>query len=108
MGESKGQKPMSKDELISQLQQQNRYLMVELRKQNEEGFYKRLDYLFKVVEHAKLFVEVDKDFVLKTVAEIVDTITIEVPEEVGTYAEASETKECTPESGCVCVPEKAE
>ena len=74
-----GQKPVqkiSKEELIDQLQQQNKYLMGHLQKQQEDGFYKRLDYLFKVVENAKLFIELDKDFVLKSVSEIIDTITM--------------------------------
>lgn len=83
---------LSKDELIDQLQQQNKYLMGHLQKQQEDGFYKRLDYLFKIVENAKLFIELDKDFVLKSVAEIVDTITIPVPE--------PQTKEC--DSDCDC------
>ena len=67
---------LSKDELIDQLQQQNKYLIGHLQKQQEEGFYKRLDYLFKVIENAKLFIELDKDFVLKSVDEIIETMTM--------------------------------
>lgn len=73
---AKPEQKLSKDELIDQLQQQNKYLATHLQKQQEEGFFKRLDYLFKVVENAKLFIELDKDFVLKAVSEIVNTITI--------------------------------
>lgn len=86
MGEEKKVQAKANQELTreqlknacDQLQQQNKFLLEQIQKQNEIGFYKRLDYLFEVTKNASLFIELDKDFVKRCVAEIVDTITIPV------------------------------
>jgi hypothetical protein len=81
MGEDiKEQKKLSYEELgnvAGQLQQQNKFLLEQLQKQQGESFYKRLDYLFKVVELKEVFPE---EFIGDCIDEIVSTITI--PEEV--------------------------
>ena len=95
MGEEvKEKKELSHEELknvANQLQQQNKFLIEQLKKQQEEGFYKRLDYLFKVVEFPQLFLKSDEDFVMKCVNEIVDTITI--PDETKSTEEPLDTKQ---------------
>lgn len=80
MGENKEKKELSHEELknvAGQLQQQNKFLIEQLQKQQGEGFYKRLDYLFKVVEFNGVFPE---EFIGSCIDEIVSAITI--PEEV--------------------------
>lgn len=69
-------KALSYDELkniASQLQQQNAFLIEQLKKTNDESFYKRIDFLFKVIEFNKLFPE---EFVQKCVTGLIETITI--------------------------------
>lgn len=79
MGEKSAEKKkLSYEELnnvAGQLQQQNKFLMEQLQKQNSESFYKRLDYLYKTIEFKSVFPE---EFVSECVNEIVDTITIKV------------------------------
>lgn len=80
MGENKKDEKLSYEELSNvagQLQQQNKFLIEQLKKTQEEGFYKRLDYLYKTVELNEFFPE---DFVFNCVNEIIGTMTI--PEEV--------------------------
>lgn len=81
------QKKLTYEELSNvagQLQQQNKFLLEQLQKQNGESFYKRLDYLFKIVEMKDSF---SKEFVNNCIDEIGDTITIK-PEDI----QQSETK----------------
>jgi len=80
MGENKEKKELSHEELknvAGQLQQQNKFLIEQLQKQQGESFYKRLDYLYKTLEFRGVFPE---EFIGKCIDEIVSTITI--PEEV--------------------------
>jgi hypothetical protein len=79
MGEKevKEQKKLSYDELSNvavQLQQQNKFLLEQLQKQQGESFYKRLDYLFEVVKLKDVFQE---KFINSCIDEIVGTITIQ-------------------------------
>ena len=80
MGENKEKKELSHEELknvAGQLQQQNKFLIEQLQKQQGESFYKRLDYLYKTIEFKEVFPE---EFIGYCIDEIVSTITI--PEEV--------------------------
>jgi len=73
-------KELSMDELknvVNQLQQQNKFLIEQFKKHNEESFYKRMDYLFKVLENKSLF---DEKFAFNCSMEIQETLTI--PEEI--------------------------
>ena len=60
-----------------QLNAQNQQLRVALNEANLTNLYKRLDYLFKVVENGHMF---KQDFLEKCIAEIEEIMT--VPEEV--------------------------
>lgn len=76
MGEDK---KATYDELknyVSQLQQQNKYLAEQFVKNQDERLYKRIDYLFKVIENNNVF---GIDFVNKCVEELEAILTI--PEE---------------------------
>jgi hypothetical protein len=76
MGENKEKKELSHEELknvAGQLQQQNKFLIEQLQKNQGESFYKRLDYLFKVIEFNGIFPE---KFLCDCIDEIVSTITI--------------------------------
>ena len=78
MGEKKveEQKKLSYDELgnvASQLQQQNKFLIEQLQKNQGEAFYKRLDYLYKTIELKEVF---PPEFLGACIDEIVSTITI--------------------------------
>jgi len=75
MGEEK--KELSYEELknvAGQLQQQNKFLLEQLNKQDGESFYKRLDYLYKTVEFKEVFPE---EFITYCIDEIVSTITVD-------------------------------
>lgn len=74
-------KQLSYDQLkniAGQLQQQNMQLRKALTESNYTNMFKRLDYLFKVIEFAHMFSD---DFVQKCSAEIETSITI--PEDRG-------------------------
>ena len=76
-GESKKENPskLSYEQLsnvASQLNQQNQQLMMRLR--SVDNMFKRLDYLFKVVENA---VEFKEEFVTKCTEEIEDMMTLQ-------------------------------
>ena len=77
MGEKvKEEKKLSYEELsnaANQLQQQNKFLIEQLQKQQGEWFYKRLDYLYKTIEFKEVFPE---EFIGSCIDEIVSTITI--------------------------------
>ena len=88
--ETKGTEKMSYEQLeqvAHQLSEQARQLYTQLQKSNLNNMFKRLDYLFKVVENGNIF---NKDFLDKCINEIENIIT--VPEEV------VEEKEDTPDN----------
>ena len=67
------------ENIAYQLSDQNRQLHADLAKAQETGFFKRLDYLFKVVEDVDAF---SFDFYTKCVQEIETIMTIpELPVE---------------------------
>lgn len=75
-------KKYSYDELnniCNQLMQQNQNLLKQLQNMNIGNMFRRLDYLFKVVEYGNAFN--DADFVGACVDEIKDLITIPKQEE---------------------------
>ena len=70
----KEQKKLSYEELqnvASQLSQQNQQLNIMLQQANMTNIFKRLDYLFKILENKNCF---DSDFVITCVDEIKDII----------------------------------
>ena len=70
---------MSYDQLESvahQLSEQNRQMFAKIQELNMANIFKRLDYLFKVVENGHMF---QQDFLEKCIAEIEELLT--VPEE---------------------------
>lgn len=72
---------MSYDQLESvahQLSEQNRQLFAKLQELNMANMFKRLDYLFKVIENGYMF---KQDFLEKCIAEIESLITIPKQEE---------------------------
>jgi len=73
------------ENVAHQLSEQARQLYAELQKANMTNIFKRLDYLFKVVENAHAF---NEEFVDKCVAEIEELIT--VPETESTENKAEE------------------
>lgn len=77
----KGDTPkMSYDDLVAtchQLRDQVTTLYSELQRVNNTNFFKRLDYLFAVVENAEIFEDYSKkDFVQYCVDEISETMTL--------------------------------
>lgn len=67
------------EQLAAQLGEQNRQLYTRLQSAENTAFFKRMDYLFKVLEHAHIF---DEQFVQNCVAELQEVITItEEPKE---------------------------
>ena len=73
------------ENVAHQLSEQARQLYAELQKANMTNIFKRLDYLFKVVENAHAF---NEEFVAKCVAEVEEVIT--VPENEGEAEEKPE------------------
>lgn len=76
----KEQKKLSYEELqnvASQLSQQNQQLNIMLQQANITNIFKRLDYLFKILENKGCF---DSDFVITCADEIKDIITGPVEE----------------------------
>lgn len=66
------------ENIAHQLSEQAKQLYARLQEANMTNMFKRLDYLFKVVENAHAFSE---GFVAKCVSEIEDMIAIPEPEE---------------------------
>ena len=64
------------ENVAHQLSEQNRQLFAKLQELNMANVFKRLDYLFKVVENGHMF---KQDFLEKCIAEIESLI--EVPEQ---------------------------
>ena len=72
---------MSYEQLESvahQLSEQNRQLFAKLQELNIANMFKRLDYLFKVVENAHMF---EQGFLEKCIAEIESLMTVPEQEE---------------------------
>lgn len=65
------------EQIAHQLSEQARQLYSQLQKSNMTNMFKRLDYLFKVVENGHMF---KQNFLEKCIAEIEELMT--VPEEV--------------------------
>ena len=65
------------EQIAHQLSEQARKLYSQLQQSNMTNMFKRLDYLFKVVENGHMF---KQDFLEKCIAEIEELMT--VPEEV--------------------------
>ena len=65
------------ENIAHQLSEQARQLYSQLQQSNMTNMFKRLDYLFKVVENGHMF---KQDFLEKCIAEIEELMT--VPEEV--------------------------
>ena len=74
-------------QVAHQLSEQTRQLYEQLQKANLTNMFKRLDYLFKVVENAHMFSE---DFVKQCTEEIVDTITLPDPKDTEQSEESTE------------------
>ncbi len=66
------------ENIAHQLSEQNRQLFAKLQEQNMANIFKRLDYLFKVVENGHIF---KQDFLEKCIAEIESLMTVPEQEE---------------------------
>lgn len=66
------------EQVAHQLSEQARQLYSQLQKSNLNNMFKRLDYLFKIVENSHMF---NQDFLEKCIKEIEDIMTI--PESEG-------------------------
>lgn len=75
------------EQVAHQLSEQARQLYSQLQKSNLTNMFKRLDYLFKVVENGHMF---KQDFLEKCINEIEDIMT--VPEESGDNKEETPDK----------------
>ena len=64
--------------IAHQLSEQNVQLVRKLQEANMQNMFARLNFLFKVVEFGARF---PKEFLDKSVAEIVDIMTVDVPEQ---------------------------
>lgn len=64
------------EQVAHQLSEQTRQLYSQLQKSNLTNMFKRLDYLFRVVENGHMF---EQDFLKRCISEIEDIMT--VPEE---------------------------
>lgn len=74
------------EQIAHQLSEQSRQLYGQLQKANLSNMFKRLDYLFKVIENSRMF---SQSFISKCVDEIEGTITL--PED--TKDEVEDSKE---------------
>lgn len=66
------------ENVAHQLSEQNRQLFAKLQELNMANVFKRLDYLFKVVENGHMF---KQDFLEKSIAEIESLMTVSEQEE---------------------------
>ena len=90
MGEKKEvvkeKKELTYDELknvAGQLQQQNKFLIEQLQKNEYADLHKRIEYLFKVLEHKNTFANTDNGFVGEVISELISILKIEKQPEVG-------------------------
>ena len=77
------------EQVAHQLSEQARQLYSQLQKSNMTNMFKRLDYLFKVVENGHIF---KQDFFEKCIAEIEELMTVPEVEEDNKEEETSDTK----------------
>ena len=84
MGEKKGvvkeKKELTYDELknvAGQLQQQNKFLIEQLQKNEYADLHKRIEYLFKVLEHKNTFANTDNGFVDDVISELISILKID-------------------------------
>ena len=82
MGEKevKEKKELTYDELknvAGQLQQQNKFLIEQLQKNEYADLHKRIEYLFKVLEHKNTFANTDNGFVDEVVSELISILKID-------------------------------
>ena len=87
MGEKKEgvKKELTYDELknvAGQLQQQNKFLIEQLQKNEYADLHKRIEYLFKVLEHKNTFANIDNGFVDEVISELISILKIEKQPEV--------------------------
>ena len=89
MGEKKEvvkeKKELTYDELknvAGQLQQQNKFLIEQLQKNEYADLHKRIEYLFKVLDNEKLFSVFDDMFVNEVISELISILKIEKQPEV--------------------------
>ena len=75
------------ENVAHQLSEQTKQLYMKLQAANMSNMFKRLDYLFKVVENGHMF---KQDFLEKCIAEIEEIIT--VPEETDKEEETPDIK----------------
>ena len=66
------------ENVAHQLSEQNRQLFAKLQELNMANMFKRLDYLFKVIENGHMF---KQDFLEKCIAEIESIMTVPEQEE---------------------------
>lgn len=79
-----GDKKLTYEQLntvCAELHQQNQALLRQLQQVNMTNMFRRLDYLFLVLQHAKVFN--DKEFVDSCAAEIKDALIIKKDDEEG-------------------------
>ena len=77
------------EQVAHQLSEQARQLYSQLQKSNMTNMFKRLDYLFKVVENGHMF---KQDFLEKCIAEIEELMTVPEVEEDNKEKETPDTK----------------
>ena len=77
------------EQIAHQLSEQARKLYSQLQQSNMTNMFKRLDYLFKVVENGHMF---KQDFLEKCIAEIEELMTVPEVEEDNKEEETSDTK----------------
>ena len=81
----KEKKELTYDELknvAGQLQQQNKFLIEQLQKNEYADLHKRIEYLFKVLEHKNAFANTDNSFVDEVISELISILKIEKQLEV--------------------------
>ena len=88
MGEKKEvikeKKELTYDELknvAGQLQQQNKFLIEQLQKNEYADLHKRIEYLFKVLDNISAFSSIDSDFTTEVAAELISILKIEKRQE---------------------------
>ena len=86
MGEKKEgvKKELTYDELknvAGQLQQQNKFLIEQLQKNEYADLHKRIEYLFKVLDNISAFSSIDSDFTTEVAAELISILKIEKQQE---------------------------
>ena len=77
MGDKVEEKKLSYEELknvCGQLQQQNAFMREQMLKMHNEELYKRIDYLFKVVENKQAFSNVFYDHAVNEIEEILTLV----------------------------------